>query len=186
LKKSFSFAAIALCFGLLTSSAAYADCEADLGLLETAMAAPNISAELKAEMTKAGEAGGAAMRKDDDETCHKVVMDVLAKTGAKPEAAATPDSGISLGDLTSFKTITEDTLKLAMAGKLPEAKTRIKDLETAWDAAHKSLQALNRDKWTVIDNAIDKSLKQLRAGTPTVAASTEALNALLKVINESK
>ncbi len=186
MNKSISFVAIALSFGVLTSSAAYADCEADLGLLETAMAAPNLPADLKTEMAKAGEAGGAAMRKDDDETCHKVVMDVLAKAGVKTDTVSAPASAQPLGDLSSFKTIAEDTLKLVTAGKLPEAKTRIKDLETAWDVSHKKLQALNKDKWTVIDNALDKALKQLRAGAPTVAASSDALNALLKAIGESK
>jgi hypothetical protein len=186
LKKSFTFAAIATSLVIYSSTSAFADCEADLSLLETAMAAPNLSADLKTEMAKAGEAGAAAMRKDDDETCHKVVMDVLAKSGAKTEAPAAPASTQSLGDLSSFKTIAEDTLKLVSENKLPEAKTRIKDLETAWDLAHKNLQALNKDKWTVIDQAIDKSLKQLRAGTPNVVGATDALNTLLKTINDSK
>ena len=182
--KSIAFVAFALSF--MTSTVAFADCEADLGLLETAMATPNLSADLKAEMAKAGEAGGAAMRKDDDETCHKIVMDVLAKAGTKTETVDAPASTQSLGDLSSFKNITEDTLKLVASNKLPEAKARIKDLETAWDAAHKNLQVLNKDKWNVLDQAIDKSLKQLRAPVPTVVGSTDALNALLKAINESK
>ena len=183
---SFVFAALATSLAIFTSTTAYADCEADLSLLETAMAAPNLAADVAAEMAKAGEAGAAAMRKDDDETCHKVVMDVLTKAGVKSEPASAPVSTQSLGDLSSFKAITEDTLKLVSENKLPEAKARIKDLEMAWDAAHKSLQALNKDKWTAIDQAIDKSLKQLRAATPTVSGSTDALNALLKVINETK
>ena len=186
MNKSLVFAAVAFGIGILSSNSAFADCEADLGLLETAMAAPNLSADLKAEMTKAGEAGSAAMRKDDDETCHKVVMDVLVKAGVKTDAAEAPASTQSLGDLSSFKTIADDTLKLVTAGKLPEAKNRIKDLETAWDVAHKSLQALNKDQWTIIDQALDKALKQLRAATPTVGGSTDALNALLKTINDSK
>ncbi len=188
MKKSLAFATLATSLAILSSASAsaFADCEADLGLLETAMAAPNLTADMKSEMAKAGEAGATAMRKDDDETCHKVVMDVLAKAGVKSETAAAPPSTQSLGDLSSFKTIIDDTLKLVSANKLPEAKARIKDLEAAWDAAHKSLQALNKDKWAVIDQAIDKSLKQLRAATPTVAGSTDALDALLKAINESK
>jgi soluble cytochrome b562 len=185
LNKSFTFSALAMSIVLLTSTAAFADCEADLGLLETAMAAPNLSADLSAAMAKAGEVGAAAMRKDDDDTCHTAVMDVLAKAGVKTNAAAAPASTQSLGDLSVFKTIVDDTLKLVTAGKLPEAKTRIKDLETGWDDAHKKLQALNNDKWTVIDAAIDKVLKQLRSGTPTVAASTDALNALVKTISDS-
>lgn len=186
MKTSIAFAALAMSFTIFTSSTAFADCEADLGLLETAMAAPNLSADLKAEMAKAGEAGSAAMRKDDDETCHKVAMDVLAKAGVKTDTASEPASTQSLGDLSPFKTIADDTLKLVTAGKLPEAKTRIKDLETAWDGAHKKLQAINKDKWTVIDKALDKALKQLRAGTPTVAGSSYALNALEKAINDSQ
>ncbi len=185
MKKSFVLAALAAGLTIISSTTAFADCEADLNLLETAMAAPNLSTDLKAEMAKAGEAGAAALRKDDDETCHKDVMDVLAKSGAKSEAPAVPASNQSLGDLSSFKRIAEDTLKLVSENKLPEAKARIKDLETAWDAAHKSLQSLNMEKWTVIDSALDKSLKQLRANAPTAGGSADALNALLKTINES-
>jgi hypothetical protein len=185
LNKSFAIAALTLSFSIASSTIAFADCEADLVVLETAMAAPNLSADLQSEMTKAGEAGAAAMRKDDDETCHKVVMDVLAKAGVKTDTATASASTQSLGDLSSFKAIADDTLKLVVAGKLPEAKTRIKDLETAWDVAHKDLQALNNEKWTVIDNALDKSLKQLRAGKPTASGSSDALNALLKEISDS-
>ena len=185
MNKSFAIAALTLSFSIASSTIAFADCEADLVVLETAMAAPNLSADRQAEMTKAGEAGAAAMRKDDDETCHKVVMDVLAKAGVKTDTATAPASTQSLGDLSSFKAITDDTLKLVVAGKLPEAKTRIKDLETAWDVAHKDLQALNNEKWTVIDNTLDKSLKQLRAGKPTATGSSDALNALLKAISDS-
>ena len=186
MNKPFTLSVLAMSLAVFTSTAAFADCEADLGLLEKAMAAPNLPADLKAEMTKAGEAGGAAMRKDDDETCHKVVMEILAKAGVAPDATAASVSAQSLGDLSAFKTIADDTLKLVTASKLPEAKTRIKDLETAWDDAHKKLQALNRNKWTVIDDALDKALKQLRAGVPTVAASTDAMNVLVKAINDSQ
>lgn len=186
MNKPFTLSVLAMSFAIFTSTAAFADCEADLGLLEKAIAAPDLSADLKAEMTKAGEAGGAAMRKDDDETCHKVVMDVLAKAGVATDTTAAPVSAQSLGDLSGFKAISGDTLKLVSAGKLPEAKTRIKDLETAWDDAHNKLQALNTDKWTVIDAALDKALKQLRSEAPTVAASTDAMNALVKAINDSQ
>lgn len=186
MKKSFVFAALATGMLILSSTTAFADCEADLNLLETAMAAPNLSTDLKAEMAKAGEAGAAALRKDDDETCHKAVMDVLAKSGVKSVAPAAPASTQSLGDLSGFKTIADDTLKLVLANKLPEAKARIKDLETAWDAAHKNLQSANMEKWTVIDTALDKSLKQLRANSPTVGGSADALSALVKTINDSK
>lgn len=186
MNKPFTLSFLAISIAILTSTAAFADCEADLGLLEKAMAAPNLSADLKAEMTKAGEAGGAAMRKDDDETCHKVVMEVLAKAGVAPDTTAAPTSAQSLGDLSAFKAIADDTFKLVLTGKLPEAKTRIKDLEASWDVAHDKLQALNKDKWTVIDTALDKALKQLRGGAPTVAASTDAMNALVKAINDSQ
>ena len=165
---------------------ARADCESDLGLLEAALAQPNLKPDAKAVLDAAGVAGASALRKDDDDTCHKVVVEALAKAGAAPApAAASAPATAPLGDLAPFKAIAVDTLKIVKAGDLAVAKTRIKDLEAAWDKSAKTLKAANLDKWNVVDKAIDKALKQLRAASPTVAASADSLTALIGIIDKS-
>ena len=165
---------------------ARADCEADLGLLETALAAPDLKPEAKAALDAAGVTGAAALRKDDDDACHKAVMDGLASAGAAPApVVVAADSSAPLGDLMPFKAIASDTLKIVAAGDLAAAKTRIKDLEKAWDKSAKALKTANIDKWNVVDKAIDVALKKLRAPTPVAADSASALQALIGVIDKT-
>jgi hypothetical protein len=165
---------------------ARADCEADLLLLEAALAAPNLAAEAKATLDAAGVAGASALRKDDDEACNTAVKEALAKTGATPAPAASAASnGASLGDLAPFKAIAADTLKIVKSGDLAAAKARIKDLETAWDNSAKAMKAANRDKWTTVDDAIDVALKKLRAAKPAAADSSAALTALIEAIDKT-
>ena len=165
---------------------AHADCEADLLQLEAALAKPDLSADNKTALEAAGEKASTAMRKDDDETCNKIVMDALASAGAAPAVAAAPAASAavgSLGDLSAFKTISAATLKIVQSGDLAGAKTRIKDLEKAWDVARPKLHAMNVESWNSIDKAIDLSLKALRAGTPDANKSADALTALNAVLD---
>ncbi len=86
-------------------------------------------------------------------------------------------------DLVDFRTITQDSLDLVNAGKLSDATTRIADLEHDWDAADARLKPTNPTKWTEMDNAVDKVLRQLRAVNPDAAACKSALEALLHIID---
>ena len=58
-----------------------ADCESDMLQLEKALDTPNLSAEAKAALDNASKASVAAMKKDDDAACHKVIADALPKAG---------------------------------------------------------------------------------------------------------
>ncbi len=87
-----------------------------------------------------------------------------------------------LGDMSAFIKITEDTRDLVVANDLSGAKTRVADLEYEWDNAQSRLKAMNGAKWTEVDDAIDKVLRQLRAVSPTVEGSKSALDALLAVL----
>lgn len=84
-----------------------------------------------------------------------------------------------LGDLSILKKITDDTRTMVVANNIEGAKTRITDLEHEWDNAQAKLKAMNGEKWTKIDNAIDKVLRQLRAVNPVQTDSKLALDALL-------
>ena len=103
---------------------------------------------------------------------------------AAPGAPAVPGApaagpNATLGDLSSFRTITQDTLGLLQRGDQAGATSRVDDLETAWDQAQGRLQARDSAAWTRVDGKIDTVLKTLRASSPDPAAETRALNDLL-------
>ena len=88
----------------------------------------------------------------------------------------------SLGDLSAFRVIAQDTLNKLNAGDQKDATTRITDLETAWDQADPVLKAKNGTQWTMIDKKIDTVLRELRAGSPNVTTEKSALGSLLLVL----
>lgn len=117
----------------------------------------------------------------------------LDKATAAPEnSAAVSTSSTAVGaqapsvfpasDLSDFKTIASDALDLVNAGKLADAKTRIADLEHDWDAAQARLKPMDQAKWTEMDGAVDKVLRQLRAVNPDASGCRSSLEALLGVI----
>lgn len=87
-----------------------------------------------------------------------------------------------LGDVSSFKTIEEDTLRLVNAGDLAGAKSRVDDLETRWDTAQARLKPMNQAKWTEVDGTIDTVLRQLRAVHQDSAACKAAPEASLAAL----
>lgn len=105
---------------------------------------------------------------------------VTAGVGA---ATSTSAATSPLGDLSSFRTITEDTLTLVNAGDPTGAKTRVADLEFEWDNSEARLKPMNRAKWTEVDDAIDAVLRQIRAVNPNADSSRAALQALLVTLN---
>ncbi|MEB0005128.1 MULTISPECIES: protein translocase subunit SecF [unclassified Pseudomonas] len=97
---------------------------------------------------------------------------------ASPSAQTLVTTG-SLGDLSSFSAIASDILAKVKAGDIAGGKARIKDLESAWDASAKQLQARSQEGWTSVDKSIDRALVQLRSGTPDKAAIDESLQTLI-------
>jgi hypothetical protein len=87
-----------------------------------------------------------------------------------------------LGDLSPFRTITQDTLDKLNSGDQKGATTRIRDLETAWDKAEATLKPKSSAEWTKIDDKIDEALRQLRAVNPNPATEKTALQDLLGVL----
>ena len=107
---------------------------------------------------------------------------VLLKSSLKTEVLVSTQvekSTLPLGDLTPFIKIAEDTLKFVEANEMSKAKTRIKDLEVAWDDAQEKLQRMSPDDWASVDGSIDHVLSKLRASQPDANACAKALKAFI-------
>ena len=98
--------------------------------------------------------------------------------------AQSPGSGVRpLGDLSAYRTIATDLLRLVHGGDMSGARLRAHDLESAWDDAQARLQPSNPAQWTVMDGAIDNVLRTLRSAQPSMALSSTSLGALIVVID---
>ncbi|MDE2312525.1 MAG: hypothetical protein KGJ93_05610, partial [Patescibacteria group bacterium] len=88
-----------------------------------------------------------------------------------------------LGDLSNFTTIAQDMLNFVIANNMSGANTSANDLEYQWDNAEARLKPKDPAKWTQVDGAIDKVLREVRAVNPNKQTAKNALENLLNVLN---
>jgi hypothetical protein len=97
---------------------------------------------------------------------------------ATAPATRRPHPTTALGNLNTFAVITADVKAKVDKNHLTDAKTRVKDLEVAWDDAEAGLKPRDSAKWHQLDDEIDAVLTSLRASHPTQPNCTATLTAL--------
>jgi uncharacterized membrane-anchored protein len=102
-----------------------------------------------------------------------------ANRPAQRSIAAKPARISTLGDMSKFRVITQDTLNLLNSGNQSAATTRIGDLELEWDDAEARLKPKNKAAWTDVDDKIDTVLRRLRSTSPDPNSEKAALTTLL-------
>ncbi len=105
---------------------------------------------------------------------------LVAAPGFVAAQAQTGTASMSpLGDLSEYRTIAADALKLAKAGDIAGAHKRLKEFEATWDNHEDSNKKKSYNRWKAIDNQLDFTLDKLGAKKPDQAACEKALENLI-------
>jgi hypothetical protein len=102
-----------------------------------------------------------------------------AQTSSAPKTKPTS----KIGDLSAFRTIAADVAAILDKGELSVAKTRITDLEIAWDSAEAGLKPQAAGDWHLIDKSIDRALRVLRSDTPNLPECKLAIAGVLATVD---
>ncbi|MEO7309650.1 MAG: hypothetical protein ABIX01_04585 [Chitinophagaceae bacterium] len=112
----------------------------------------------------------------------KLQANIAPANNISPTNPAGNQPNSPLGDLSTFKTIVQNTLDKLNQGDQAGATTRIGDLEYEWDNAQARLKAQDKNAWTEIDKKIDTVLRELRAVTPKISTEKSSLETLLAAL----
>lgn len=88
-----------------------------------------------------------------------------------------------LGDLSSFKSITQSILDSVNASDWSGANSHINDLEYAWDQSQARLRPMDVTAWSHVDRALDTVFREVRAVHPNAQTAVPALQSLLSILN---
>jgi hypothetical protein len=113
---------------------------------------------------------------------HADTSDTIPVVQAAPAAAGGAPTS-PLGDLSTFRTIIQDTLRLLNTRDQTGATARVDDLEVTWDNAEAHLRPRDGAAWTAVDGKIDKVLRALRATSPNPNTEKAALTTLLTALD---
>jgi preprotein translocase SecF subunit len=126
---------------------------------------------------------GEPVAKDCDAALGTLIAKMATMSAAGAATASVPNAAVPevgpLGDLEPFKSIAVDTLKTVGEGDFSRARTRITDLESAWDQAEETMRPKSPDDWTSIDKSIDRALSKVRSGSPDRGECEGALKVLI-------
>lgn len=101
-----------------------------------------------------------------------------AAASTATQTTSAPAANFPQANMAAYRSIVEDTLAKVRAGDQAGAKSRITDLETAWDTDQSALQPMDGKGWETLDQQIDRALKAVRASSPDSKAETQALTTL--------
>jgi uncharacterized membrane-anchored protein len=105
-------------------------------------------------------------------------------TSSAAPGAPKPHPATRLGDLSNFVAIVSDVNAKVAKNDLAGGKTRVKDLEVAWDDAEAGLKPRDSTKWHQLDDQIDAVLTSLRAASPSQADCSSSVSTLLSTLNK--
>lgn len=126
--------------------------------------------------------------KATERSSERVDRAVLAQASAPAEDLHASDSaprspGTALGDLSGFRALVVDALRVAETGNLRAARSRVEALEESWQRATPKMKPLAPDQWKTVDRAIDRAERELRFWRVRRTDSVEALRFLLSTID---
>lgn len=89
-------------------------------------------------------------------------------------------------DMSKYKKITEEALKLVKSGDYSGAHKKTVELETAWDDDTKKLKEANRKAWKAADDQMDVAMKACETAKDAKDGekATKALNDFIAQLNE--
>ncbi|MFI5911725.1 hypothetical protein [Dactylosporangium sp. NPDC051541] len=126
-------------------------------------------------------AQGSSSSTDPQAGAAQATIPLTASDGTSTNQVVHPTT--KLGNLGKFAVIVSDVQAKVGQNDLAGARTRVKDLEVAWDDAEAGLKPRDASRWHQLDDQIDAVLTALRAPKPTQVDCAAAVGTLMHTLN---